>query len=172
MKKRRTLIISLLLVAALALGIGYAATSETLVWSGAAENEAIAFSVKFSNATEAVTAASTERETTIADLSDAGTPGGITITPEVAGLKEVGDMVVFTYTVTNYSDVDVKLGALEFANDGNNEYFSIEYGTWSETEIAPNGTSVVTVTVKLAKVSDIAQSTTFTINALAEPVNS
>lgn len=171
MKRRRTLIISLLLVATLVLGIGYAATSTTLTWEGDVANDPLSISVIFTDATEAVTVMTSARQTTVADACNPGTTGSDTISPKVDGLKEVGDQVTFTYTVTNNSDVDVKLNAPAFDPTFTSEYFEVTIGSWTESRVAVGGTSEIDLTVRLIKVSDAEQSANFTITALAEPYN-
>ena len=173
MKRRRTLIISLLLVATLVLGIGYAGTTTTLKWTGHVENDPITFSVIFTNATEAVDTMTDIREGAVATACDPGTTGSDTISPTVDGLKEVGDKVTFTYTVTNNSDVDAKLNAPALDPAFNSEYFKVTIGTWSTLELAATtGTATIDITVELIQVSDAEQSADFTITALAEPLYS
>ena len=169
MKKRRTLIIALLLVAALCLGIGYAAVSETLLWNGTIENDAVEFSVKFeTTAKTAVSGAGdAEDEAKILSLSHPGDPGGRTVAPAVDGLTVVGDSVTFTYTVKNYSNVIVELK--ELTTDFTNDYFKLTVGDWDKTVLDVNDTAVVDITVELIKVSDVIETATFTITAEAVP---
>ena len=169
MKKRRTLIIALLLVAALCLGIGYAAVSETLLWNGTIENDAVEFSVKFetTNKTAVSGAGDPEDVTKILSLSHPGDAGGRTVAPAVDGLTVVGDKVTFTYTVKNYSNVIVELK--ELTTDFNNEYFKLTLGDWDKDVIDVNETATVDVTVELIKVSDVIETATFTITAEAIP---
>ena len=169
MKKRRTLIISLLLVAALALGIGYAAVSETLLWNGTIENDAVEFVVKFETVSESAVSGADDDEAVakILDLSNPGEPGGRTVAPSVDGLTVVGDKVTFNYTVRNYSNVIVELH--ELTTDFNNEYFKLTVGDWDKTVLDINETANVSVTVELIKVSDIIETATFMITAEAVP---
>lgn len=174
MKRRRTLIISLLLVATLVLGIGYAGTTTTLKWTGHVENAPITFSVIFTGATiKEVQTMTPTRHDAVADACDPGTTGGNEISFSVAGLKEVGDTVTFTYTVTNNSDVDAKLNAPAFNPAFNSDYFNVTIGTWSVLELpASTGTATIDITVELIQVSDTNQSADFIIEALAEPLYS
>lgn len=169
MKKRRTLIIALLLVAALCLGIGYAAVSETLLWNGTIENDAVEFVVKFETTAESAVsgAGDAEDKEKILSLSNPGDPGGRTVAPAVDGLTVVGDSVTFTYTVKNYSNVIVELK--ELTTDFNNEYFKLTLGDWDKTVLDVNEIATVDVTVELIKVSDIIETATFTITAEAVP---
>ena len=169
MKKRRTLIIALLLVAALCLGIGYAAVSETLLWNGTIENDAVEFVVKFETTAETAVsgAGDSEDEAKILTLSNPGEPGGRTVAPSVDGLTVVGDSVTFTYTVKNYSNVIVELK--ELVTDFNNDYFKLTLGDWDKTVLDVNEIATVDITVELIKVSDIIETATFTITAEAVP---
>ncbi len=169
MKKRRTLIISLLLVAALCLGIGYAAVSETLLWNGTIENDAVEFVVKFESTSEsAVSGADDDADVAkILELSNPGEPGGRTVAPSIDGLTVVGDSVTFNYVVKNYSNVIVELH--ELTTDFNNEYFKLTVGDWDKTVLNVNETANVSVTVELVKVSDVIETATFMITAEAVP---
>ena len=169
MKKRRTLIIALLLVAALCLGIGYAAVSETLLWNGTIENDAVEFVVKFETTAETAVsgAGDAEDEAKILSLSNPGDPGGRTVAPAVDGLTVVGDSVTFTYTVKNYSNVIVELK--ELVTDFDNEYFKLTVGDWDKTVLDVNEIATVDITVELIKVSDVIETAAFTITAEAVP---
>ena len=105
MKKRRTLIIAALLVAALALGIGYAALSRDLQINGSAnlqgDNED--FDISFTSGTAAPTDAAT---VTVV-------PGTTTASYVIDGLSEVGDTLKLTFVVTNNTtDVDAHLASI------------------------------------------------------------
>ena len=102
MKKRRTLIISLLLVAALCLGIGYAALSRELIISSTAQLAPVdsAFHVVF---TEAI---SKEPAKATASLTGDHTTANYT----VIGLSEPGEQVTLTFKLQNQTDdVNAKL---------------------------------------------------------------
>lgn len=109
MKKRRTLIISLLLVAALCLGVGYAAMSTELSITGYARsrNTENVLNVNFIDAekddTGIVTA--TAAESTVSYTSKAATFG-------ISNFAE-DDFVVFTYTVKNEAGDDIGATLLE-----------------------------------------------------------
>lgn len=169
MKKRRTLIIALLLIAALCLGIGYAAVSETLLWNGTIENDAVEFVVRFEEVSESAVsgAGDDEDKAKILGLSNPGEPGGRTVAPSVDGLTVVGDSVTFNYVVKNYSNVKVELKDL--VTDFDNEYFKLTVGNWDKTVLDVNETANVSITVELVKVSDIIETATFTITAEAVP---
>ena len=103
MKRRRTLIVSLLLVAALCMGIGYAAVSENLTISGKVSMAATEFEVVFSNAVEKTT---TNDITSTIDSSSFNTTN---LQFAVTGFQNAEDTETITVTVSNPHDFDVKL---------------------------------------------------------------
>lgn len=149
MKKRRTLIISLLLVAALCLGIGYAALTDTLDINGSADvnqeaaEEAFDIDVYFDSATanEAGNLASVVTgDTDMASFT-------------ANSLKGAGDKATFTFVINNDGDLAAKVTPT-LAADGNtnSEYFSIvsDWNAQPKT-IAARGNESYTVTVELLK---------------------
>lgn len=104
MKKRRTLIISLLLVAALALGIGYAGFTSELTING-----------------EAVMNATSTSLVNISNVTEVSKHGDLTLTSENLGSKTVGvditgfsttqDYIVIEVTVENPHEFEVTLSA-------------------------------------------------------------
>ena len=155
MKKRRTLIISLLLVAALALGIGYAAYTVNLEIGGNVSVGAPAPAVVFSEVSESVVQGG------ISSGNNFGKDalGGQSIDLNVGGFRNPGDEVVVTYTVKNNHDfpVTVTTPTVSYTNtDKNyNNYISIVASDWSnltDGQIpAKGGTATFTVTVKLVQ---------------------
>lgn len=106
MKKRRTLVISLLLVAAIALGVGYAAVQAELTISGKAigEQRADALKINFiaSEVKDATTVEGLGIETTHSYTSNGGSFS-------IDGIS-TGESVTFTYTVKN-EETDERVGA-------------------------------------------------------------
>ena len=149
MKKRRTLIVSLLLIAALALGIGYAALTDVLDINGSADinqsaaEEAFNADVYFTNAV-----ANQEGNSASVDSSDNDMANFTAST-----LKGAGDTATFTFTIANNSDVAAVVTP-SLASDGNSntEYFEIK-SDWNATArtMAAGSTDTYTVTVKLLK---------------------
>ena len=164
MKKRRTLIISLLLVAALMLGIGYAALSRELIISSTAilnpNNDD--FKIEFTSADSSDDAKAT------ASIAASKT----TANYEVKGLSKQNDNVTLTYVVTNNTaDVNAELNGLAmtegtlYIGDGTStpgvvsDYFSKtvtvthENGdVWAEDDhiiLAPGETATVKIVVTL-----------------------
>lgn len=149
MKKRRTLIISLLLVAALTLGIGYAALTDVLDINGTADvnqtaaEEAFDLDVYFYDAV----AGNAEDLASIVD----GDNDMASFTAN--SLKGAGDTATFTFTIKNVSDLEATVTP-SLAADGNTnaEYFTIT-SDWNAQPkvIAAGGTETYTITVTLIK---------------------
>ena len=165
MKKRRSTIVAVLLVLALALGIGYAALSRELVIGSEAnlapdQND---FDIVFTNAT----ISGEEGQWGTASVTGGGKNGHYTLT----GLSAKGDQAVMTFTIKNQTaDVDATLVSVSsvpgrlFIGDGTTtagdpaDYFDksvvITMGsqTYDENEefvIPAEGTATVTITVTL-----------------------
>ncbi len=151
MKKRRTLIISLLLVAALTLGIGYAALSDVLDIQGTAEisagiaEEAFNQDVYFS----AVTHSSGMTASINADNND---KGSFTAT----GFSQVGDKVTATFTIKNDSEHYAANVTPKLLQNSNDTFFAIS-SDWNTTmqTIAAGAEKTITVTVELIKLPTV-----------------
>ena len=162
MKKRRNLIISLLLVAAIALGVGYAATSGSLTINGTVTPTEQAFKVHFTAYTP----------------DDAATTAGVNVV-----LPPVIDDSVVSYTVTNIRPDGVAAGTLTITNhndfpmyittanisitnpdatllDINAEFVETD----DVIELQPNGTTDLYVTVEMLRGSSNSESVEFTIS--------
>ena len=147
MKKRRRLITAVLLIAALTLGVGYAALSDVLDIQGTAEisagiaEEAFNQDVYFS----AVTSGTGITASINVDNND---KGSFTAT----GFSQVGDKVSCTFTITNDSehyDADVTPKLLQ---NSNAEFFGISSDWESTMQTIPAGESkTITITVELIK---------------------
>ena len=167
MKKRRTLIVTLLLVAALALGIGYAALTDTLRVGGTAGvsaeagSEAFEADVYFSNAISGAKA----------DAAVGADKDTATMTVKADALKEVGDEAVATFTIKSDSDLPVIITNPTVANgyitNDNTEYFEVTTNWVADHTLTPNATNTatvdITVTVKLIKTPETAQDVEFGI---------
>lgn len=177
MKKRRSTIVAVLLVLALALGIGYAALSRELVIGSEAnlapdQND---FDIVFTNATIEKKAADDDSFSG-ADESwgtASVTGGGKNAHYTLTGLSEIGDKARMTFTITNQTaDVDAALMSVStvagslFVGDGTTNadlpanYFDKEVvismggKTYTEKEdfvVPAQGTATVTITVTLKK---------------------
>lgn len=184
MKNRKTVIVTFLLIAALLLGVGYAALTDTLTIIGNAHididaaNKAFDDNLEFTDAV-VVTARCTGTGTT--DDVCSFTADDATFTANK--LARVGEVAVFKFTITNESNLDAKItindkklsGALNPSNS-NSDKFTVTYayeenGAASDMQIAAQGgTMDVIVTVTVAKAIDVATSATFGIELTATTV--
>lgn len=178
MKNRKTVVIAFLVVAAMILGVGYAALTDTLSIIGNAHididsaNKTFDEKIYFS-AAEATSSTGTG---TTADVASY-TPDDATYTANK--LATVGEKSVFTFTITNDSNVDAdvtvastKLSGVENPSNTNVDKFTVDYAYPDGMTIAKNGgtiTVVVTVTVKEPITS--ATSATFGIELTATSVD-
>ncbi len=156
MKRRRSLVIALLLVASLALGIGYAAFTVNMEIGGNISVGAPAPAVTFSAVAEQVV----KGGITSGNNYGKDAIGGQSIDLNVGGFRNAGDKVVVTYTVKNDHDfpVSVSAPAVNFTNTGSNYDANISIvagafeGLDSNGYIAANGgTATFTVTITLDK---------------------
>ena len=160
MKNKKTIIALTILLAVLALGIGYATiTNITLNITGSAAATASGdnFKVKFDST---VTPTGTNATGTIT--------GDRTAEITVSGLTTRGNAATATYTVKNES---TDLGATLSANvtgNTNPTFFDVDcsFGT---TTLTPGGSTTVTVTVTLLKTPATDQTGTVAIALVAEP---
>ncbi len=156
MKRRRSLVIALLLVAALALGIGYAAFTVNMEIGGNVSVGAPAPAVTFSAVSEQVT----KGGITSGNNYGKEALGGQSIDLNVGGFRNKGDQVVVTYTVKNDHDfpVTVTNPTVNYTNTGDNydANISIVAGAWTGLDAsnqipANGGTAQFTVTVTLSQ---------------------
>lgn len=161
MKNKRILIVTVLLIAVLLLGIGYAAISNINLNINGTASATISdanFKVKFtgtptvSDATK-VTAAVTD------DLN---------ATIDVTGLTAKGDKATATYTILNDSpDLGATLTATTSLTGTNADYFNVTYAFANES-LAKGEDTTITVTVELLKTpveSDVTATVGVTITA-------
>jgi hypothetical protein len=167
MKKRRTLIISLLLVAAIALGVGYAEITDILTINGNANvkphttNFVVEFAGEPTNLIKCTSHLQTDK--TVASFN-------------TTQLVEAGDQAKATYTIVNKStQYNATVNAPTFSVS-ENEYFKVttDWGTDSRTLAAKDGeteaTTTFTVTVTLKKAVIEEQTFEFTITNNVEAV--
>lgn len=137
MKKRRTLIISLLLIAALALGIGYAALSRELIINSTAVLNANDedFKVVFVSGSSNDAALATTTVTTPSKM----------VSYEVTGLSEANESVTLTYTVENQT-ADVYAQLTEISLTAGDLFIGEGTGTPANEQISTYFSKVVTIT--------------------------
>jgi len=164
MKKNRTLIVALLLVASLALGIGYAGVTSLLSVNGTAKTTPTDIDVKFTDGC-AIQSADTadhnaDRIAQIVAASSVGTTGGLDIDFYAYDLREVGDTVTAIFWVQNDSDYDVRLATPRLVSDP--EYFKITFSNFADSAdfadgvLAAGGKVSFTVTAELDQPADSA----------------
>lgn len=168
MKKNRTIIISLLLIAALALGIGYAAVTGHLVVNGVVTTQAEAFLVQF---TKYDTIATKNDSATIV-----GTPGTLpdkTVSFTVSGLATKGDFITGQFTIKNNNGFTMYLEKPTIENVDSN-IFTVTTSWDSNTdpvELAAGAETTIDVTVTLDESCDESIKQYFTITIVANSEN-
>ena len=151
MKKRRTLVVSLLLVAALALGIGYAAVADVLDINGSADVNQSAAEDAFNEDVYFTGAVATNAAE--GDLASINTDDPDMASFTANSLNGKGDTASFTFTITNAGDLDAVVTPT-LAEDGNtnSEYFAISSDWLGQPKELGAGESITyTVTVELLK---------------------
>lgn len=163
MKNRKVLIGIVLLIVVLALGIGYAAITDSLKITGTAtatakqENFKVVFTGVTSEVSDGVT-------TTV-------TNGATTATMDVTGLTTTGDTKTATFNIKNNSAELKALVDVATKSITNPGFFTIDAEVANPTTaLAPNGETTVTVTVKLIKTPIEAVTGTINVELGAEAV--
>lgn len=174
MKNRKIVVVAFLLIAVLLLGVGYAALTDTLTIIGNAHIDVDTANKTFDERIyfSAAEATSTTGTGTTADTASF-TADDATYTANKLAVK--GEQSVFTFTITNVSNVDAeitvntkKLSGDNNPSNSNTEKFTVEYSYPQGTTIAKNGgTITVVVTVTLKDVVTSATSATFGIELTA-----
>ena len=172
MKKRNLVIVAFMLVAAMTIGVGYAALSATLTITGDASfhvqnvTDAITEDVYFSNAEVMDGTGGTHtmhNETLVTDIAAVdgtyGNPGNNAVKFTVKTLEQVGQSVTFVYTITNANDANVSADLTLETTSINRSHYGVniewEDGSTTPKVIAGNGgTQVVHVTVTLNNISN------------------
>lgn len=147
MKKRRTLIVSVLLIAALALGIGYAALTDVLDINGTVD------------VNQSQAEADFDLEVYFSEVAKSNDDDKVSITDgdndmasfTINSLNGKDDTASFTFTIKNDSDLDAMVTPT-FAADGNTNptFFQIE-SDWAgqPREIKAGQSATYTLTVTL-----------------------
>ena len=162
MKKRRNLIISILLVAALALGVGYASLTDTLDIQGTAEVNQAAAEESF-NQDVYFSAVSTGTGYTASINADNNDKATFTVT----GLKDKGETISITYTIKNDGDLPAVVTP-KLLQNSNEAYFAIT-SDWESTAqtLAANSEKTITVNVTLKELPTTTQAASFNIELTA-----
>ena len=178
MKNRKIVVVAFLLVAVLLLGVGYAALTDTLTIIGNAHVDVDTANKTFDERIyfSAAEATSTTGTGSTADVASY-TADDATYT--VNKLAVMGEKSVFTFTITNTSNVDAvisvsdtKLSGSENPSNSNTDKFTVEYSYPDGMEVAKQGgTITVVVTVTLKEPVTSATSATFGIELTATSVD-
>ena len=174
MKNRKFVVVAFVVIAAMLMGVGYAALTDTLTIIG--------------NANVDIAGANSVFDEKIY-FSDAKVVKGVdgkdlvTFTPDdatytVHGLATIADEAVFLFTITNDSNLDAlisvestKQSGAENPSNSNTDAFTVTYEYPDGMTVDSNGgTITVQVTVKLAKPIDVSTSATFGLELIATSV--
>lgn len=170
MKKRRTLIISLLLVAALALGIGYAALSTELTVTGSVTNQPHPINVVYTGENTGLIAVDGDNDDAYAASNVICTADAKSATFNVAKLSHNGDFVVAKFEVINKNEYKVQMETPTVSYTGDSFYAVTTYwvdGTGAETtapKLGKNETATFYVKVMMNKTTAESLSGDFTVS--------
>ena len=142
MKNRRNTIIAFMLVAVLAMSVGFAAYSTTLAIHGTTSVSAEA--LEFTEDVQFTSAASSNEAFGTATIGD-----GQTATFNVSGMTQYNDRVQFTYTITNNSDYDVNIEISTHPTPATASKCTVTTALSANTIAKQGGTITATVTVVL-----------------------
>lgn len=168
MKKRRTLILSLLLVSALALGLGYAGFTSDLsltgeaILGGVSESQVVIKTVEIEDG-------NSSGAHIVASATGEGTKAA---TVDVTGFERVNEYALVTVVVENPHEFDVNLTVkdLVIANNiisGTDEYFTIEYEGSLPTSIAATSTASFQIRITANVITPDAHTSNFTVGITA-----
>ena len=186
MRNRKTVIAIFLILAAMLVGVGYAAITGSLTIEGTVSSSAQKFNVVFTSAKadeihdsaddNAVPALSIQNTKMVMgdsiDISNL-----FTVSMTASGLATTEDYVTVTFTIKNHNKVAMKLTPVITGNSIFSVLDGFEDGEDEGTElddtkvVAAEGTTTYTVTVKLADDGyDETKTETFTITISGESV--
>ena len=145
MKKRRSVVIAFLLIAALVMGIGYAALTDVLDITGSADVNQSAAEEAFNQDIHFSAAVANEEGNTASINADNKDKASFTANT----LQGKGDKATFTYTIINDGDVDATITP-KISSNTNEAYFKY-YSDWNghPTELLAGDTVTYTVTIEL-----------------------
>lgn len=171
MKNRKTVIVAFLLVAAMLLGVGYAALTDDLYVNGTLKLDADKLAdtydkeVYFTNANNSTTGTAGVVDT-ISIGEDANGDANDKVTFVVNSLKTVNEVATFTFKIQNDNDfVVTATPSTSFTND----YFTVAGP--ATVDVPANGSVDVTVTVTLKAIptDGSAQSVTYDLTYAVAP---
>jgi len=178
MKNRKIVVVAFLLVAVLLLGVGYAALTDQLTIIGNAHVDVDTANKTFDQRVyfSAAEATSSSGTGATADVASFNTDDATFTANKLAVVEEAS---VFTFTITNASNVDAiisvndtKLSGDDNPSNSNTDKFTVAYTYPNGMEVAKNGgTITVVVTVTLKEPVTSATSATFGIELTATSVD-
>lgn len=148
-QKKKKGLIALVILLVVAIGVGFAASTDALNITGTASAVATDFDIQF----ETNTAITTHKSAgaTIAVSGAYGIDGNADATMTVSGLKNVNDYAEATYTIINKSaDVNANITAEVSSAIEDADHYKVEV-TGGANGVAPDATTTVTVKVTLIK---------------------
>lgn len=173
MKKRRTLVIGLLLVAALALGIAYAATDGVLTVNGKVQTVKQPFNLQIS------AVAQNESHNVVAGNAPAVTCSDSfpakSVTLNVSGMASEGDYVTAKLTIENENDCTMYLTGTTVTygvdNAATSDNIDVSMVDWNgPIEIAADGSVEVLVKISMKQsCTDTTYQELFTLRILGSP---
>ena len=169
MKKRRTIVIAFLLIAALALGIGYAALTDVLDITGKADINASAAEEAFNE--DVYFTAAVANEASTGNTASVNTQDNDKASFTAVNLKGKGDKATFTFTIKNAGDVEATVTPAISSNT-QAEYFSISSDWAGQAKTLAAGQEITyTVTVELLKTPTVTISGSFIVELTATSVD-
>ena len=166
MKNRKIVVVGFLLVAALLLGIGYAALTDTLDITGSVDVNQAAAEEAFNEDIYFSAAVANQTGNTASVNADNNDKASFTVN----SFKGAGDQATFTFTIKNDGDVDATVTPKLNATLGNTntEYFTIT-SDWNGAtkDLAAGAEITYTVTVEMIKTPTETVAGSFLIELIA-----
>lgn len=148
-QKKKKGLIALVILLVVAIGVGFAASTDAVNINGTASAVATDFDIQFKTDAEITTQKSAGA--TIAVSGAYGKDGNADATMTVSGLKNVKDYAEATYTIINKSaDVNANITAEVSSAIEDADHYKVEV-TGGANGVAPGKTTTVTVKVTLIK---------------------
>ncbi len=177
MKNRKFVVIAFVVIAAMLLGVGYAALTDTLTIIGNANIDLSAANSVFDERIKFIAAEATS-STGTGTVADVASYSDDDATYTVHKLATKGEVSVFTFTIQNESNLDAEISVAPNKLSGdvnptnsNSDVFKVEYSYPDGNTIAKNGGTIkVVVTVTVIKAIDVATSGTFGIELTATSI--
>ncbi len=167
MKNRKTVVVAFLLVAAMLLGVGYAALTDVLDITGSADVNRSAAEEAYNEDIHFTAAVANEAGNTASVNADNNDKASFTANT----LKGKGDKATFTFTITNAGDLSAKVTP-SISSNTNETYFKITSDWAGATkDLNAGGDLNYTVTVELLETPTDTISGSFIIELTATTVD-